>query len=204
MLSIPSWQVARSKVKSISTRYLEPYIVKPFILVGLTPNMVTMLGVIMHIPACYMISRGDFLVGGILLLGAAAFDMVDGAVARHSGKSSATGALLDSIADRISEALCLIGLLWFYLGSDSAIFVEVLLVFLTMFTSSMVSYIRARGEGLDVDCTVGIMTRPERVVVLAFGLMLHQVVFAMMVIVSLSMLTAVHRFWHIKREISST
>ena len=73
-----------------------------------------------------------------------------------------------------------------------------------MFTSSMVSYIRARGEGLDVDCTVGIMTRHERVVVLAFGLLLHQVVFAMMVIVSLSMLTAVHRFWHIKREISST
>ena len=204
MLSISSWQVARSRVKSVSTRYLESYIIKPFILIGLTPNMVTILGVFMHIPACYMVSRGDFLVGGILLLGAAAFDMVDGAIARHTGKSSATGALLDSIADRVSEAFCLIGLLWFYLSSDSAIFMEVLLLFLTMFTSSMVSYIRARGEGLNVDCAVGIMTRPERVVVLALGLMLHQVVFAMLVIVILSILTAVHRFLHIKREISST
>ena len=203
MLLIPSWQVGRSKFKNIATRYLESYIVKPLILVGLTPNMITILGVLMHIPASYMIGRGDFLVGGILLLAAAAFDMVDGAMARHMGKSSPTGALLDSIADRVSEAFCLIGLLWFYLSSASASFMEVLLVFLTMFTSFLVSYIRARGEGLGVDCQVGIMTRPERVVVLAFGLMLRQAVLAMMVIVSLSILTAAHRFWHITREIGS-
>lgn len=204
MLLTPSWHALRIRFRNIVARYLDSYVVKPFILLGLTPNMVTALGVLAHIPASYMISRGEFLVGGILLLFASAFDMVDGALARRLVRSSPGGALLDSIADRVSEAVCLIGLLLFYLSSDSPIFIEIVLVFLTMFISSMVSYIRARGEGLGVDCQVGLMTRPERVVVLATGLILHLVVVAMAVIVVLSVLTAFHRVWHIKKEISST
>jgi CDP-diacylglycerol--glycerol-3-phosphate 3-phosphatidyltransferase len=148
----------------------------------------------------YLLAVGQFLAGGVLLLVAGVLDMADGAVARLRGKASPAGALLDSTADRVAEAAVFLGLLVFYISPLSVL--EVLLIFLALVGSFMVSYLRARGEGLGVDCKVGIMTRPERVLVMAVGLLMDQATIALGVIAALSFFTALHRFWHIQRELS--
>ncbi|MBI2856523.1 MAG: CDP-alcohol phosphatidyltransferase family protein [Chloroflexi bacterium] len=197
---MPSWQLYRTQARQVATRYLEAPLARLLNGVGLSPNKVTALGVLLSGGTAYLLSTGHLVGGGALLLVAGALDMADGALARRLGKSSPFGALLDSTADRVSEAIVFLGLLALYLGRDLT--TEVVLVFLALFGSLMVSYLRARGEGLGVDCRVGLMTRPERVFVLAIGLMIGQVFIALAIVAALSMLTAAHRFWHIKRELA--
>ena len=200
MISMPSWQRYRTQVRQVAARFLEAPLARLLDSIGLSPNKVTALGVILSGGTAYLLAIGYFAIGGALLVLAGALDMADGALARHSGKASPSGALLDSTADRVSEAIVFLGLLAFYLSSDSA--TEVVLVFLALFGSFMVSYLRARGEGLGVDCRVGLMTRPERVFVLAVGLVIGQAVIALAIVAALSLFTAAHRFLHIKKELS--
>ena len=194
-----SWQDLRVRARVFSTRYLENPLAVALAKVGLSPNKVTFLGLIISGAAAWRLSEGDFIVGGILLLAAAVMDMADGALARRFGQASPRGALLDSAIDRVAEAVVFLGLLVYYLDPVSV--PEALLINAALVGSFMVSYLRARGEGLGVDCKVGIMTRPERVLVLAAGLLLNQVVIALWIIAVLASLTAVHRFWHIHREL---
>ena len=168
--------------------------------IGVTPNQISVMGLLASGATAYLLAVGQFLAGGVLLLLAGVLDMADGAVARLRGKASPVGALLDSTADRVAEAAVFLGLLVFYISPLSVL--EVLLIFLALVGSFMVSYLRARGEGLGVDCKVGIMTRPERVLVMAVGLLIDQATIALGVIAALSFLTALHRFWHIQRELS--
>ena len=167
--------------------------------VGLTPNKVTFLGLLVSGACAYLLSQGMFVAGGGVLILAGMMDMVDGALARRSGTASPRGALLDSVIDRVAEATVFVGLLVYYLEPVSA--TEIVLINLSLVGSFMVSYLRARGEGLGVDCRVGIMTRPERVVALAVGLLLGQVTIALGVIAVLTIFTTLHRFWHIHREL---
>ena len=164
---------------------------------GLSPNKVTILGLLTSAACAYLLSMGNFVGGGALLILSGVMDMADGALARRYGNASPRGALLDSTIDRVAEATVFLGLLVFYL--DPLSIPEALLVNLALFGSFMVSYLRARGEGLGVDCKVGIMTRPERVLVLAVGLLIGQAAIALAIIAALSFLTAIHRFWHIYR-----
>lgn len=167
---------------------------------GITPNQVTIAGLLASILTAYLIATGLFVAGGALLLFAGALDMADGALARLRGKATPVGALLDSTADRLAEAAVFLGLVVFYIDPLST--PEVVLVYLALVGSFMVSYMRARGEGLGVDCKVGIMTRPERVVLLAAGLLLDQVVWAVGIIAALSLVTVMHRYVHIQRELT--
>ena len=167
--------------------------------VGLTPNRVTILGLLISAGCAYLLSQGMFIAGGGVLILAGLMDMVDGALARQSGTASPRGALMDSVIDRVAEAVVFLGLLVYYLEPASA--AEIVLINVSLVGSFMVSYLRARGEGLGVDCRVGVMTRPERVVALAIGLLMGQVTIALAVIAALSVFTALHRFWHIHREL---
>jgi CDP-diacylglycerol--glycerol-3-phosphate 3-phosphatidyltransferase len=167
---------------------------------GLSPGKVTVIGLLLSVATAYLLGVGQFVGGGLLLLLASALDMADGALARLQGRVTAAGALLDSSVDRVSEAVVFLGLLVFYIRPLSIS--EVLLIFLALIGSFMVSYLRARGEGLGVDCKVGVMTRPERVVVLAGGLLIGQMAVALGIIAAFSCLTALHRFWHINKELS--
>ncbi len=152
----------------------------------------------MSLGVAYLASVELLLAAGLLLLAASAMDMLDGALARLTGKESRFGAVLDSVSDRLSEAAVLLGLLVLYLRTDSD--AGAVLVFVALVTSFMVSYIRARGEGLGVQTDVGLMTRPERLVVLSLGLVVDQVMVALAVILLLSLLTAGQRFHHLWRE----
>lgn len=198
---MPSWQGYRTQARNVLARYVELPTARLLGRMGLSPGKVTVIGLLLSGATAYLLSVGQFVEGGLLLLLASALDMADGALARLQGRATAAGALLDSSADRISEAVVFLGLLVFYISPLSI--PEVLLIFLALVGSFMVSYLRARGEGLGVDSKVGVMTRPERVVVLAVGLLIGQVAVALGIIAALSYITSLHRFWHIQRELSN-
>ncbi len=200
MIIMPSWQEYRTQVRNVSSRYVERHVACLLQRVGISPNQLTVLGILLSGATAYLLSVGQFVPGGALLVLASALDLADGSLARLQGRATAIGALLDSTADRISEATIFLGLVWFYLSPRSIS--EVLLIFLALISSFMVSYLRARGESLGVDCNVGVMTRPERVLVLATGLLTGQVFVALVVIAAFSFLTALHRFWHVQNELS--
>ena len=163
---------------------------------GLSPNAVTLLGLLASGASAYLLSVGHLWPGGVVLLASGVFDLFDGALARETGRASRFGALLDSVVDRVSETVVLLGLLIFYIDRSST--EGTVLVYLALAGSIMVSYLRARAEGLGIECEVGIMTRPERVAVLGAGLIVGQwwltgVLVALGVIAGLTLLTSAQR-----------
>ena len=164
------------------------------------PNMLTILGFLLNIGVAWLIYQGHFVLSGALILVAGSFDLLDGAVARVTGKVTRFGALLDSTLDRLSEGVLLFGLLWFYAWNPDAS-TEVILIFATIVGSLLVSYVRARAEGLGLDAEVGIMRRTMRIVALSLGLMLSPLEPALLVILWFlaitTNLTAVHRLIYV-------
>ena len=165
---------------------------------GLSPNMITVLGLFISFGAAYLLSRGWFLSGGIVLLFAAAFDLLDGTLARMQDRVSRFGAFLDSVSDRLSEAAIFLGILIFYSlehNVGGSILASLALIF-----SFMVSYLRARAEGLQIDSSGGLATRAERVIILGAGAILEIVIPTLALIAVLSLFTSIQRFYHIWKE----
>jgi CDP-diacylglycerol---glycerol-3-phosphate 3-phosphatidyltransferase len=131
----------------------------------ITPNVLTVIGFLLTCGVAFLIGQGAELLGGVLVILVGLFDMLDGAMARVSGRQTRFGAFLDSTLDRCSEAVLLAGAYWAHRSDWMG-----LLVVWVLAGSLMVSYTRARAEGLDVNCEVGWLPRPQRVVVLAAGL----------------------------------
>ncbi len=165
---------------------------------GLHPNTVTLLGLLLNIGTGAVLASGRLVLGGVFVLLVSAVDSLDGALARVSGAKSRFGAFLDSTLDRISEGALLFGLLVWLLRQGAAM--EVYLVFLILLGSVMVSYTRARAEGVGYTCKVGILTRLERVVVLGAGLIFGWVRPTLIVMAILTWFTVVQRVWHVYRE----
>lgn len=141
---------------------------------GVPPNALTIFGLLINGVAAWLLATGYFLLGGFVILIAGAFDLLDGAIARVTGKSTTFGALLDSSVDRYSEAVLLFGLIVYYARQPGTL--EMSLIFATIVGSLLVSYVRARAEGLGLECEVGLMRRTVRILILAFGLIINQVV----------------------------
>jgi len=158
---------------------------------GITPNALTLINLALNIVAAYVIATGHFLPGGILVLVSGLFDLFDGALARFIKQTTKFGAILDSTVDRISEAAILLGLLIWYLGRGGRL--EIVLIFAVLIGSFLVSYIRARAEGLGWQCQVGLFTRAERVIVLAIGLLINQIFIALCVLVVFVFITVAQR-----------
>ncbi len=147
-------------------------VVKVFIKLGLTPNVVTSIGFVLNVGVAIIFilgaeegNRGDLrYVGwaGGLILFAGLFDMLDGQVARLGNMKSTFGALYDSVLDRYSELVMFLGICYYLVGHHY--FLSSLFSFLALIGSMMVSYVRARAEGLGIECKGGLMQRPERVV----------------------------------------
>lgn len=150
-------------------------LVKGLIKIGLTPNAVTTIGLLLNIGVAVIFvlgaeegNRGDLsYVGwaGGLILFAGLFDMLDGQVARLGNMSSKFGALYDSVLDRYSELVMFLGICYYLVGHHY--FLSSLFAFIALIGSMMVSYIRARAEGLGIECKDGLMQRPERVITVA-------------------------------------
>lgn len=166
---------------------------------GVTPNLLTWLGFGLSVVAGGFLARGAFTVGaGVLILGAL-FDALDGSLARVTGRTSTFGAFLDSTLDRFSEAAVYLGLLIRFSGQPDGR-LEVVLSYAAIVGSLMVSYTRARAEGLGIDCRVGLFTRMERLVVLILGLLVGRVRVALGIVALGSLLTALQRMWHVWRK----
>jgi CDP-diacylglycerol--glycerol-3-phosphate 3-phosphatidyltransferase len=166
---------------------------------GITPNALTFINLALNIIAAYVIAVEHFLLGGVLVLVAGLFDLLDGALARFTKQTTRFGAILDSVADRISEAAILCGLLIWYIPQEEAS-LEIVLIFVVLVGSFLVSYIRARAEGLGWQCQVGLFTRAERVIVLAIGLLVNQIFIALCVVVVFVFITVVQRLVYLWKQ----
>ena len=169
----------------------------------LTPDILTWFGFLIAVAAAVMVASEHLFAAGFVVLFGGFFDMLDGALARLTNRTTRFGAVLDSTLDRLSEAVVLIGILVFYAGEQS--FAGTLVVGLAWAGSLLVSYIRARAEAIGLDCQRGLFTRPERVVILTLGLLLSQfnnaLLIAMAVIAVMSFFTAGQRLYHVWRQL---
>ena len=166
---------------------------------GIKPNALTLINLALNIIAAYVIAMGHIFLGGVLVLVAGLFDLLDGALARFTKQTTKFGAILDSVVDRISEAAILCGLLIWYISQQEAS-LKIVLVFIVLIGSFLVSYIRARAEGLGWQCQVGLFTRAERIIVLAIGLLINQVFIALCVLVVFVFITVVQRLVYLWKQ----
>ena len=174
----------------------------------LTPNAISMTGLVLNLAAAVLILEDLFVLGAFAFIIGSIMDTLDGRYSRMSGKGTQFGAFLDSTLDRIEEGIVLGAVCWqFASDGDQALAAACLLVVLG---SLMVSYTRARAEALGVECKVGIATRPVRVVILSAGLMFADeeliggvdlLPAAIWVMVALTALTVVQRVWHVRRQL---
>lgn len=189
-----------SEISDRAHRLAEP-VARVVAKTGISPNAITITGFLLIVGVAWVLSQGYFLIGGFLVIIASSCDFIDGALARVTAKSTRFGALLDSTLDRYSEAVLLFGLLWFYVWQGAT--TETLLIFAIIVGSLLVSYVRARAEGLGLDAEVGIMRRTMRILALALGLMLSPIEPALLVILwilaILTHVTAVYRLTHVWR-----
>jgi CDP-diacylglycerol--glycerol-3-phosphate 3-phosphatidyltransferase len=172
---------------------------------GITPNALTMTGLGVTAIAALLIGFGWLVAGGVVLIFAGLFDILDGAVARVTGKVNSYGAFLDSTTDRYAELFTYGALLTYFVlhGNHT---VEPLLVIASLGGSLLVSYVRARAQSLGFRCDGGILARPERVIITVAGLMLTQflgaaaLVVALWVLAVLTNVTAVQRIVMVWRQ----
>lgn len=168
---------------------------------GLTPNALTLIGLLLNALVAGVLALGHPVLGGVLVLVANAFDMLDGALARVSGKGSRFGAFFDSTLDRYAEALIYLGVMaWLVRLGDSW---SLLAAYLSVVGSFMVSYSRARAEGLGVQGEVGWLPRPERILLLALALILHQYLLApgLWLLAVMTNFTALQRILYAKKAL---
>ena len=165
----------REQLRGAIRSYFEEPGARLFQAVGLTPNAITLLGFAVCVVSACLVASGWLLWGGVAFLVGSILDLMDGALARLTGRETPFGALLDSVFDRLGEAALFVGLGIYALRADHsdeyrAFFITALL--LALIFSQGVSYLRARGEGLGVFTRAGLMTRTERVILLGIGLLL--------------------------------
>jgi len=181
--------------------------------------MLTVLGLLLSALTAVVLALGFLFAGGLLVLFAGIFDMFDGALARVSNAASVFGAFFDSMLDRYSESIILFGLLCYALqrpdlhdafwpANSSLLHSEqtwmIVCLFIAMVGSCLGSYAKARAEGLGLECKTGLLARPERVVILAIGLLSGTTIWALALLAVLSHVTAIERLiyvWRTTRQI---
>jgi CDP-diacylglycerol--glycerol-3-phosphate 3-phosphatidyltransferase len=176
----------------------------------LTPNAISMTGLVLNLIAAALVWERYFFLGGIAFIVGSVMDTLDGRYSRMSGKGTPFGAFLDSTLDRIEEGIVLAAVAgYFALRAER---IPVVAVVVAVLASLMVSYTRARAEALGVECKVGLATRPVRVVIIAIGLLFAKgaslgsfelLAPAVYVLAVLSVFTVAQRINHVRRELSS-
>ena len=192
--------------------------------IGIHPNVLSVCGLILSIIAGVMYGMGLFFLASFVVILAGICDTLDGQLARQTGRSSKFGAFFDSTLDRYSDLSLLIGMAWFFSGytvllgfnghsitNDSHPW-TILFIILAMTGSFMVSYCRARAEGLGLNCNIGVMQRPERIILIVLGSLLSAIPGIGLLIIKMTLLilalstniTAIHRILYVRNQLSST
>lgn len=187
---LPDW------LKNFYLNILTP-VVNFFIAREINPNLFTTIGFIVSIGSAYFFGIGSLALAGALVLLSGTFDIIDGKVARATNRVTKFGALYDSTLDRYAEVIMFFGLAYYFVSLDYLW--RSVAVSIALGGSLMVSYVRARAEGLGFDCKVGIMQRPERIVLIGFGAIIHEYVLmgAVIAIAILANFTAGQRLYHV-------
>lgn len=179
-------------------RSLERPLFRLALLVPFTPNTVTLTGFVLTIVACIVLSL-NLEIGGILILLSGCFDMMDGAVARAKGMVTSYGAFLDSVLDRYADAAMFLAIFWYMVLRENTS--GMLLSLVSLVGSFLISYAKARAEGLGVSCNLGIMERPERVVLLAVGATTGYIIPVLWIMSALTHITVMQRILHVQNEL---
>ena len=169
-------------------------IISASVALGIHPNLLTLIGVLVNIVAAWALAVDRFVLAGVIMIVANIFDFIDGKVAHITGKQSRFGAFWDSTLDRFSDLALFTGLIWLYssLGREG----YVLVATLTLIFSIMTSYARARAESLIEKCKVGFMERPERIVLFMIGAFTDRMAAVLWVILALSVITVANRIYY--------
>jgi CDP-diacylglycerol--glycerol-3-phosphate 3-phosphatidyltransferase len=175
----------------------------------LTPNAISMVGLLGNLVAAALVTQRLFFLGGVAFVLGSVCDTLDGRYSRMSGKGTLFGAFLDSTLDRIEEGIVLAAVAG-YFAAEGRDFAAAMCV-VAVLGSLMVSYTRARAEALGVECKVGLATRPVRVVILSVGLIFAKgagigdfelLAPAVYAIAALTIFTTFQRVWHVRNELS--
>ena len=195
---IPRKQKVTTKLNEFRRKiasYLTPAIIRLLSRTGITPNTLTVFGFLITLGAAALILTGNQFAAGFVVIAAGFFDMLDGSLARNTNQVTKFGGILDSTLDRLSEAALMVSIRVVF-GKNGSI-PGIWITSIALVSSMMVSYIRSRAESAGIDCEVGLFTRPERVVILAIGLLLSGFNNALLItlgIISLfSVITVIHR-----------
>jgi CDP-diacylglycerol--glycerol-3-phosphate 3-phosphatidyltransferase len=176
----------------------------------LTPNAISMAGLVGNVIAAVLITQELFVWAGVAFIVGSIMDTLDGRYSRMSGKGTLFGAFLDSTLDRIEEGLVLTAIAWYFAEQGESLAAAACVY--VVLGSLMVSYTRARAEALGVECKVGLATRPVRVVLLSIGIVLANVEIsgdfdvlslAIYVMAALTTFTVIQRVWHVRRELQT-
>lgn len=166
---------------------------------GINPDVLTVIGLAFAVGTAFLIASGHLLLAVFGVIATGVPDILDGTVARHSGRAGPRGAFLDSVADRVADAVLFGGVAWFLAGEGTYL---PLLAFAAVSLTMLISYERAKAESLGFTAKGGIMERAERMVLLAVGLAFGILVPVMWIMVVLLGVTAVHRFAKVWRQAS--
>jgi phosphatidylglycerophosphate synthase len=159
----------------------------------INPNILTVAGFLITAAAAIILPY-NMKVGGALILCGGLFDVLDGVIARANNRSTDFGAFLDSVLDRYSDSFLLLGFSWYFLknGSTSGMFISLGV----MIGALIISYTRARAEGLGKNCHTGLMERPERLILMAFGALTGWILPVMWILLVLTHITVIQRIYH--------
>lgn len=162
----------------------------------ISADHLTFAGIVFGALAALAFAEGRLPLGGLFLVLAGIADMLDGSLARASGSATRFGSFIDSVADRATDVLILGGLAWHFRATT-----ELAVTLVAIGGSFLVSYAKARAEGLGIACDVGLMERPERMILLVAGAFSGLMRTTVWVLAVLSLLTAAQRVWHVRREL---
>lgn len=165
--------------------------------ISVTPNMLSILGFFITSIAAATLPF-NLMAGGLLILLGGIFDMLDGIVARTNGKASSFGAFLDSTLDRYADSLIFCAVAVYFFQENNLL--GVIFAIGTLVGALLISYVRARAEGLGIECHVGLAERPERIVILAIGCLTGWLIHLLILLFILSHITAIQRIYHVYRK----
>ncbi|MCK4537608.1 MAG: CDP-alcohol phosphatidyltransferase family protein [Candidatus Krumholzibacteria bacterium] len=176
---------------------------------GISPMGVTLFGIFFSFIGAIYVANGKLFAGGIILIISGLADTIDGSLARSQGKVTTFGAFIDSVGDRVSEMAYFTGLVFYFMRYGQSDFTRygqgngtlVFFVLAALAGSFLTSYTRARAEGLGLECTVGVLERPERVALMIVGLIFGRVVLTAVIVflAAMSIFTFLQRVQHIRK-----
>ena len=190
----------KSKIKERLRGFLDP-VVGLLDSIGVTPTAMTVIGLLISFIGSIFVVRGSIRLAGLILLISGLCDALDGSIARRQNSTSIFGAFIDSTSDRISELLYFGAFILYFHGEGAWGSFMILLTLVALSGSLLTSYVRARAEGLGLECRVGWLERPERLVALIIGMLLGRILLtiSLLFVAVMSVITVIQRIIHVRR-----